>query len=156
MAPAGSEGSDIDSEVNAQLRVWNKQLRTGKVFSSSTGFLLPDGSMLSPDGSWLPLTDWITLSSKERKGFAPICPDFIVELKSPSDSLKVLQTKMGVWRTNGVRLGWLIVPETETVYVYREGRADHETVTGFDHDLSGEPVLPGFALDLRELRALLS
>ncbi len=156
MAPTGSESGKLDSEVTIQLGIWNKQFKLGSVFSSSTGFTLPDNSMLSPDTSWIATARWEALAFAQRKGFAPVCPEFIVELKSPSDSIKVLQAKMEVWRTNGVRLGWLLVPETETVYIYREGRSDYETEIGFDHDLSGEPVLPGFALDLRELRALLS
>lgn len=111
--------------------------------------------MRSPDTAWIPNAVRKKLTFAERQRFGHFCPEFVVEVKSPGDSLPTLQIKMKEWRANGAQLGWLIVPETETVYAYRTGAEDCETVQGFDTDLSAEPVLPVFTLDLRELRALL-
>ena len=149
MPPPGSESSDRNSEINMQLRNWAKRDGTGKVFDSSGGFRLPNGAMRSPDAAWLPLSRWNALSARQRKKFAPLCPDFVIELRSPTDSLAALREKMQEYLGNGAELGLLVDPEERRVYVYRQGRKvqilkDPKTV-------ACDPVLPGFALDLREI-----
>ncbi len=153
--PTALDSGSLDSEVNCQVRVWNKRTQLGHVLSSSTGFILPNGAMRSPNTAWVANAVWEKLTFAERQRFGRFCPEFVVEVKSPSDSLPTLQLKMEEWRANGAQLGWLLVPETETIYVYRAGAEGCETVLGFDTDLPADPVLPGFALDLRELGALL-
>ncbi|MBB4602102.1 Uma2 family endonuclease [Hymenobacter luteus] len=106
--------------------------------------------MLSPDASWVSAAKWNALTPEQQDKFAPVCPEFVLELKSATDSLKTLQAKMLDWLRNGAQLAWLLVPETETAYLYRPGQP--ETVQGFDNELSGETVLPGFRLRLAELR----
>ena len=153
MPPAGSESSENCSEVNFQLSLWNRRHtpRLGHVYDSSAGFTLPDGSVRSPDAAWLAQADWAALTPEQRRRFPPVCPAFVVEVKSPSDGLRYLQAKMEDYLANGVQLGFLLDIEAETAYVYRPGQPA-ETLAGFGRDLSGEPVLPGFALDLRPLR----
>ena len=123
----------------------------GITFDSSTGFTLPDGSMRSPDASWLSLVKWQQLTDAEKERFALVCLAFVVELKSKGDRLIDLQRKMENWIANGAQLGWLINPEEETVYVYQPDRhvRQHQ---GFATELSADPVLPGFSLNLSKLR----
>lgn len=153
MSPTGSRSGKRNARLNGQLYQWfniNQQL--GEVFDSNTGFTLPDGSVLSPDASWVSAAKWNALTTEQQDKFAPVCPEFVVELKSATDSLKTLQAKMLDWLRNGARLAWLLAPETETAYLYRPGQPEPETVQGFDNELSGEAVLPGFRLRLAELR----
>ena len=149
MPPAGSESSSHNAEITGQLRDWAKRDGTGKVFDSSGGFTLPNGAMRSPDAAWLPLSKWKTLTPKQRKKFAPLCPDFIIELRSPSDSLKALQEKMREYRANGAEFGLLVDPEKKRVHVYRPGR--RAQVFDAPQTVACDPVLPGFVLDLREI-----
>jgi len=151
MSPTGSLSGNFNSIINAQLHIWNEMVRAGIVFDSSTGFTLPDGSVLSPDASWLSTAKWQALSDTDKRRFAPVCPEFVVELKSDSDQLADLQQKMESWLKNGALLGWLIVKEEEKVYIHRAGKSmlAHQ---GFDLDLSADPVLPGFGLKLSKLR----
>jgi len=107
--------------------------------------------MLSPDASWVAQARWDALSAADRRGFARICPDFVAELLSPSDRLTDTMRKMELWLEAGARLGWLIVPASELVFIFEPGQP-MRPVVGFDQLLSGEPVLPGFALELRRLR----
>ena len=151
MSPTGSRTGAVSLKIATQLEIWNEQSGSGIVFDSSTGFTLPDGSVLSPDASWLPLEKWKLLSEEEQRRFAPVCPEFVVELKSESDRLSDLQQKMENWLANGALLGWLIVAEEEKVYIYQAGKSRQEH-RGFDSDLSAEPVLNGFALKLTKLR----
>ena len=151
MPPVGGESSAASGDAYLQIGNWSRA-HSGRPFESSAGFLLPDGSMLSPDVSWVRREAWQALTPEARKKFLPLCPDFIIEVKSPSDRPNVLQAKMEQWISNGVRLAFMLDPETETAHVYRPGQA-REIVQGFDNELSGELVLPGFWLDLRELRA---
>ncbi|AMJ64605.1 Uma2 family endonuclease [Hymenobacter sp. PAMC 26628] len=151
MPPVGGDSSAASGDAYFQLALWSRH-NGGRPFESSVGFRLPDGAILSPDVSWLPTAAWESLTAQQRQKFLPICPDFVVEIKSPSDRLPVLQTKMEQWLQNGVRLGFLLNTETETAYVYAAGQP-MQTVQGFDQELSGEPVLPGFRLDLRELKS---
>ena len=151
MSPTGTRTGLRNSEINFQLQSWNKQRQAGYVFDSSTGFKLPNGSERSPDASWVSREKWEALSSEEQEKFAPLCPEFVIELKSPSDLLPTLRDKMEVWMSNGCRLGWLIYPELETVFIYRADGSRDE-LHGFGRRVSGEDVLPGFELELVALR----
>ncbi len=146
MAPTGGETGSINSGLNAQLWVWNAQGRWGVVFDSSTGFALPDGAIRSPDLAWIPLARWQALTPEERRGFVPLCPDFVVELLSPTDSWSQTQAKMQEYLENGCRLGWLMDPQGRRVAIYRPQQAP--LIQSEPQTLSGEAVLPGFALDL--------
>jgi Uma2 family endonuclease len=151
MPPVTSEFSSKNSDLNADIVFWNRKLKTGMTFESSAGFYLPDTSMRSPDAAWIKYERWNALTENQRKGFAYIAPDFVVELASPSDNLSALKTKMEKWRDNGVRLAWLIDPTTETVFIYRiDGTISK--IEGFDNVLSGENVLVGFEFGLAILR----
>jgi len=151
MPPAGGESSITSGDVYFHLKLWSRQFG-GQTFDSLVGFRLPDGAILSPDTSWVNAPAWKQLTAEQRKKFPPLCPDFVIEVKSPSDRIPTLQAKMEQWLSNGVRLGFLIDTEAETAYVYAAGQPV-QTVQGFDNELSGEPVLPGFVLDLRELKS---
>ena len=154
--PQGEQASAWILAVGGQLGEWNKSSRLGSCSGSNTNFCLADGGVLSPDVAWLSAVRWHGLTDAERMGFPRVPPTFVAEIVSWGESLPWLEAKMDLWRTNGVRLGWLIVPETQTVLIFREGRFGYETVQGFDGVVSGEPVLPGFSLDLRALQVLLS
>ena len=151
MTPAGFVSSAQSGEVFAQLRNWNKRHKLGRVAESSAGYILPDKSTLSPDASWFSLAQWEKVPAASRRKFLPICPEFVVEVMSPKDRLPASQSKMVQWLANGVQLGFLLHDKPETAYIYRPGQPV-EIIKGFDAELSGEPVLPGFRLDLRELR----
>ncbi|MBI3798530.1 MAG: Uma2 family endonuclease [Deltaproteobacteria bacterium] len=149
MPPTGWETSGDNAEITMQLRVWAKRDGTGTSTDSSGGFKLPNGATRSPDAAWITHSRLAALTAEQRKKFLPLCPDFALELRSPTDSLTALQAKMQEYLDNGARLGWLIDPEQRRVYVYRpqtpiEILENPETV-------SGDPVLPGFILDLREI-----
>jgi Uma2 family endonuclease len=149
MAPTGSETGNYNFELNTDLGTWNRQQKMGKAFDSSAGFRLPNGAIRSPDLAWIAQERWEQLSPEQRRQFAPICPDFVLELVSPSDDLATVQAKMREYLENGCRLGWLVNPETRTVTIYRPNVAP-EIVT-FGVVLSGEDVLPGFTVDLRHI-----
>lgn len=151
MPPAGFESSYSSGRAFGSLLIWNRQHRQGRVLESSVGYTLPDGSVLSPDASWVSPERLATVTPEQLQKFPPLCPDFVIEIKSPSDRIPTLQAKMEQWLRNGVRLGFLIDTEAETSYVYAAGQP-MQTVQGFGNELSGEPVLPGFRLDLRELK----
>jgi Uma2 family endonuclease len=150
MPPTGGESGIRNSDLNLQLGLWNRQTKLGKVFDSSTEFRLPNGAKRCPDASWVLRERWEALPRDDRKRFPPLCPDFVVELRSETDSLEQLRSKMREYRTNGARLGWLIDPQTPLVEIYRPA-VEVETIN-FSLDepptLSGEDVLPGFVLDL--------
>ncbi|MDO7853807.1 Uma2 family endonuclease [Hymenobacter convexus] len=152
MPPTNSETGASNSELTRQLANWNVETELGKTFDSSAGFTLDTGAMLSPDASWIAREHWNALSPDDRRGFARICPDFVVELLSPTDRLTDTMRKMEHWLEAGARLGWLIAPDTESVYIFEPGRPVRPVV-GFDQNLVAGPVLPGFALELRRLRA---
>lgn len=149
MSPTGGETSERNSELNFQLRLWNHQYQLGKVFYSSGGFKLPNGSDRSPDTSWIPLAKWEALTTEQRKKFLPLCPDFVIELRSPSDQLSSLQEKMQEYIENGTRLGWLINRSDRQVEIYRP----HQSIEVLDNPetLSGESVLPEFSLNLKTI-----
>ena len=149
--PAYTMMSMLNAEVSVDLANWNHNTNAGITFDSSTGFTLPNRVMLSPDASWIPWERWNALSPDDRRGFARICPDFVVELLSPTDRLTDTMRKMEHWLAAGARLGWLIAPATESVYIFEPGQPVRPVV-GFDQELVAGPLLPGFALELRRLR----
>jgi Uma2 family endonuclease len=151
MPPAGTESSRKSSEVTFQMMLWNRQHQLGYVFESSVGFTMPDGSIRSPDASWVPKAVYDALTEKQRLRFAPVCPMFVVEVRSPSDGLAPLRRKMETYLANGAQVGFLLDPTHETATIYRPGQ-EPEEISSFDTMLSAEPALPGFALDLRPLR----
>ena len=149
MPPTGSETGNCNLDIEGQLWLWNRQSKLGKAFNSSTGFHLPNGADRSPDASWVKLERWQALTPKEREGFAPLCPDFVVELRSQSDNMEPLREKMREYIANGASLGWLIDRKNRKVEIYRQG-LDVEILDN-PTKLSGEDVLPGFVLDLTEV-----
>lgn len=146
MPPVSSEGGLWEQELSLQVGTWAKQDGTGRVFSPSSGFTLPNGAVRSPDVSWIPLSRWEGLSAEERNGFASICPDFVIELRSASDNLAEVQRKMVEYMENGVLLGLLVDPRTKRVHVYRPG--EPVEILEEPSTVSGDPVLPGFVMDL--------
>jgi len=149
MPPTGGETGNINFELNGNFWAWSKQDRRGKGFDSSTVFSLPNGAKRSPDLAWVLNDRWEALSKEERIKFPPICPDFVAELRSQSDSLDFLKEKMEEYIANGAQLGWLIDPFERKVYVYRPG-AEVEVLED-PEAVSGEPLLRGFTLDVRAL-----
>lgn len=146
MAPVGGESGNKEMELGADLTIWNRQTGLGKVFSSSTIFKLPLGGKRSPDAAWVELSRWNELDRENRQKFPPLAPDFVIELRSPTDELSALQEKMIEYRNNGVRLGFLINPQDRQAEIYR---LDQEVeILQAPGTLSGENVLPGFVLDL--------
>jgi Uma2 family endonuclease len=146
MPPTGGETGNRNAGLTAQVWIWNEQNKLGIAFDSSTGFKLPNGADRSPDASWIKLERWDALTEEEKQKFPPICPDFVIELLSPSDSLKVAQEKMREYIDNGVRLGWLINRKSRQVEIYRQGQ--EVEVLESPVTLSGEDVLNGFVLNL--------
>lgn len=149
MPPTGGETGIRNFELNGNFWAWSKQDGSGKSFDSSTVFSLPNGAKRSPDLAWVLKEKWNSLTKRQRASFPPMCPDFVVELRSPSDSLDFLQEKMEEYIANGAQLGWLLDPSTRKVHIYRPGAEvevleDPETV-------SGEPLLRGFTLDVRAI-----
>ncbi|MGH1395223.1 MAG: Uma2 family endonuclease [Trichormus sp.] len=150
MPPTGGESGIRNSGLTAKVYNWNEQAKLGKVFDSSTEFRLPNGAFRSPDVAWVKTERWEALTSEQRRRFPPLSPDFVIELRSATDSLNTLRAKMQEYRDNGVRLGWLIDPQTPLVEIYRPG-VEVETINFSVEQppqLSGEDVLPGFVLDL--------
>ncbi|HEY9693447.1 MAG TPA: Uma2 family endonuclease [Oculatellaceae cyanobacterium] len=149
MPPTGGETGNRNSDFSGQLWLWNRQTQLGKTFDSSTGFYLPNGADRSPDAAWVSIERWNVLTKEQQQSFVPLCPDFVMELRSKNDNLEPLRTKMKEYIANGARLGWLIDPKNQRVEIYRQ----HQDVEVLDHPvtLSGEDVLPGFVLDLSEV-----
>jgi Uma2 family endonuclease len=149
MPPAGSETGHRNSKLNLRLAAWAEVDGTGLTFDSSAGFTLPNGAIRSPDVSWIKQERWDALTKEQRIGFAPICPDFVAELRSPSDRLSELQAKMQEYIDNGALLGWLLDPIDKRAYSYRP----NQPVETLDDpaELHGGPVLPGFVLHVREV-----
>ena len=148
MSPAGSETDNRNFKLIQQLANWTDRDGSGIGFDSSAGFILPNGATRSPDASWIKLSKWNLLSDEQKTKFAPICPDFIVELRSPSDRLEVLQDKMEEYRDNGASLGWLIDCPNQQVYVYTLNSVE---CLDNPQTVSGEPLLSGFVLDLAKI-----
>lgn len=146
MAPAGGESSRRNAELVADLVLWARLDGTGIVYDSSVGFVLPDGSLRSPDAAWVRRARLAELTPEQKERFLPLCPDFVVELRSPTDALVTLQAKMEEYRTNGARLGWLLDPTTRQAHLYRPDQPAE--ILDDPTALSGEEILPGFTLDL--------
>ena len=146
MPPTGSETGERNADLTADFVIWNRASGAGAVYDSSSGFILPNGARRSPDVSWVSLERRNVFTAEQRQSFLPICPDFVLELRSPSDRLATLQDKMQEYLDNGARLGWLIDPIERVVYVYRPREAVERLET--PGELSGESVLPGFVLRL--------
>lgn len=149
MPPTGGETGASNSELIFQVKLWNKQNRPGKVFGSSAGFRLSNNAVRSPDVSWIPLNKWNALSAKQRRKYLPIDPDFVIELMSPSDNLKELQTKMAEYLNCGTKLGWLINPDEKQVEIYRQGKRTE--ILENPQTLSGEDIMSSLVVDLGEI-----
>ena len=146
MPPSGGESSFQDAEVVRQLGNWCHAIGKGKVTGSSGGFILPKGANRAPDASWITQEQLESITREQRKKFLPVCPFFLIEVRSETDRLKKLQEKMEEYIANGCQLGWLIDPKTKQVHVYRPGRAVE--VLDNPQTLAGDPELPGFVLAL--------
>jgi Uma2 family endonuclease len=145
MTPVGGTGSAHEEYVSGEFYIWTKQNGTGKSFSPSGGFNLPDGSCLSPDVAWMPLWRWNSLTVQQQTGFPPLCPEFLIEVRSQSDPRKMVEAKMQLWLDNGARLAWLVDPIDEKITVYRPGR-EPETLDRPSSVTATAPV-EGFVLD---------
>ncbi|MGK7960039.1 Uma2 family endonuclease [Crocosphaera sp.] len=147
MSPTGGETGNINAELLIEFGFWNRQYKLGKLFDSSTCFKLPNGANRSPDIAWIKQERWDRLTPEEKTKFPPISPDFVLELLSPSDSLKDTQNKMKEYQDNGVKLGWLINRKNQQVEIYRLNQPK-EILTS-PNTLSGETILPNFTLNLQ-------
>lgn len=149
MPPAFSDTGNRNAKISQQLTNWSDQDGTGESFDSSTGFTLPNGATRSPDAAWISLERWNALTDEQKASFAPICPDFVIELRSASDSLSSLQAKMQEYLDNGIVLGWLIDRKNRQVYVYRP----HQEVEILDNPetVKGDPELPKFELKMAKI-----
>ena len=149
MPGTGGETGLRNADLTYQIKAWTKTNGIGVCFDSSTIFALPNNALRSPDASWIRLDRWDALTQRQRERFPPLCPDFVVELRSPTDRLPVLFRKLSEYMANGASLGWLIDPSTLRVYIYRP---DEEVVVLENPGtVSGEPLLPGFTLQTTEL-----
>lgn len=146
--PTGGESDSRNASIIARLVLWAESYG-GMYYGATAGFVLPNGAIKSPDAAWIEQSRYEALNPQQREGFVPLCPDFVVELRSPSDSLSMLQDKMQEYRENGARLGWLIDPQNQRVEVYRQGRGVEFLEQ--PQTLSGEDVLPGFILPLTRI-----
>jgi Uma2 family endonuclease len=146
MSPTGGETGRDNAKLIARFVVWNERTNLGEVFDSSTCFRLPNGGRRSPDVAWVEQSRWAALAPEARRRFPPLCPDFVLELLSPSDSLSEVQAKMQEYLASGLRLGWLLDPEARQVEIYRP--AQPVEVLQAPGSLAGDPVLPGLVLTL--------
>ena len=149
MSPTGSETEERNFNLIVQLGIWTKQDGTGVGFGSSGGFTLPNGAVRSPDAAWIKRTKWEIIPAEKRKKFAPICPEFVVELRSENDNLSTLKEKMQEYIDNGTQLAWLIDRKQRKVFIYRPNCGVEELDN--PQTLTGEDILPGFVLDLSEI-----
>lgn len=150
--PAGLESDDQNAEVVAQLRIWAKRDRRGKACGPTAEFILQTGAILAPDAAWVSQKRLSKLSKEQLRKFPRVCPEFIVEVMSPSDGVKTAQRKMEEWMRAGVDLGWLIHGDERTVYIYRIGQGEPEQRTGIT-EIAGEGPVEGFKLDLTDVWA---
>jgi Uma2 family endonuclease len=148
-SPTGAGTGHRNIALSRYLDEWAERDGGGLAFDSSTLFVLPNGAERSPDAAWVRRDRWDTLSTEQQEQPAPLCPDFVVELMSPSDRLAETQAKMDEYLANGARLGWLIDRKNHTVHVYRPGRPVE--ILPDPASVSGDPELPGFVLDLRRI-----
>jgi Uma2 family endonuclease len=149
MPPTGSKTGWRNSKINQRLANWAEADGTGVSFDSSTGFTLPDGAKRSPDAAWVRHEAWEALTDEQQEEFAPVCPDFVIELRSAKDGLKGLEEKMKEYIKNGARLGWLLDAKNRRIYIYRP----NHPVECLENpsSISGEPLLPGFVFDPSEI-----
>lgn len=149
MSPTNPETGRKNATITARLWNWTMQDRTGVCFDSSSEFTLPNGAKRSPDGAWIPKSRWDRFAKQQKEQFTEICPDFVIELRSPSDRIADIEEKMAEYISNGTRLGWLLDPVENRATIYRPGQQpqqiDHPTT------LSGEAVLPEFKFDFTEI-----
>ena len=149
MPPAGSKTGNRSSKINQRLANWTERDSRGVCFNADTGFTLPNGAKRGPDAAWISRERWNLIPEDQQEKLAPICPDFVIELRSPSDRLPEMQEKMAEYIANGAQLGWLLDPFDNCALVYRPGRAperiENPTI------LRGDPILPGFEFDFREI-----
>jgi Uma2 family endonuclease len=149
MTPAFADTGNRNFNLALQLGIWSEKDGTGLGFDSSAGFTLANGATRSPDAAWIKAERWNALSEEEKASFAPICPDFVIELRSASDTLSGLKDKMQEYIDNGASLGWLIDRKNRTVYIYRPNR-EPEILENPDR-VSGDPELPGFSLPMAKI-----
>jgi Uma2 family endonuclease len=142
MSPVGGDRGNRELELGTDLAIWNRQTQLGKVFSSSTMFKLPGSGDRSPDAAWVELSRWQALTPEQRRKFPPLAPDFVIELRSATDSLAPLREKMQEYIDKGVRLGWLRNPQDQQVEIWRPGQSPE--VRALPTTLSGDSVLPGW------------
>lgn len=147
VALTGGNTGRRNLKLSGRLLFWIEESKNGEGFDSSTGFRLPDGSIRSPDVAWINSPRWQNLTPEQQQKIVPLCPDFVVELRSPSDDIRDLQKKMQAYLDNGLQLGWLLDPETQMVEIYRTNQVV-EILANPDR-LSGEEILLGFVLDLK-------
>lgn len=145
MSPTASYTGNENAEILIQIGNWNQKYKLGYVFDSNAGFTLPNEAMRSPDVSWITKEKWENVPQKDKERFAHLCPDFIIELKSKTDSINTLKEKMQEYIENGCRLGWLIDTNAQKVYVYR-ANGNHSVIDNLDDPISGEDILPDFEL----------
>ena len=148
MPPTGVGTGDRNAEITMQLRMWAKRDKKGKTFDSSTGFRLRSGAVRSPDAAWVSYKQLETLSDEAWMKFAPLCPEFVLELRSPTDRLEVVKEKMQEYLENGAELGWLIDPQEQCVYIYTSGGIEEQE---HPQEVKGTGVLEGFVLELEEI-----
>lgn len=149
MPPCNPETDRENTEIIRQLATWTEQDGTGICFGATAGFKLPNGAVRSPDAAWIPKSRWRSFTREQRRTLVAICPDFIIELKSPSDPLRAIREKMGEYIANGARLCWFLDPMRNRATIYKPGQPPEE-IDG-PTILRGSPVLPGFEFDFREI-----
>lgn len=150
MSPTGGEAAEADAEILYQLAAWARTGNAGATFGPSAGFRLRDGSVRSPDAAFLSWPVWNAISREERRKFVPACPEFVIELRSPTDRLKSVHEKMQQWINNGAELAWLIDPERQIVEVYRPGQEKPDVLEGVSA-VYGEGPVAGFVLELARI-----
>lgn len=149
MPPVVGGGSSRNAQLTSQLTNWSNQNNIGVAFDATGGFKLPNGATRSPDAAWVLKSRLAQLPADVENSFIPLCPDFVVELRSPSDALSTLQDKLKEYIANGSRLGWLIDPRSQQVWVYRPGKPVETLIS--PTTVAGDPELPGFTLDLARI-----
>lgn len=152
MAPTSSETGNFNAEISAEIVLWNRKTNLGKVFDSSTGFTLPNGAERAPDTAWISKSRWDALPGAQKQTFAPIVPDFVLELRSKGDNLAALKQKMEEYMHCGCRLAWLIDPQNKHTFVYAEN--EKVQTVSFDDVLTGEGVMPGLEVKLTQVLGL--
>jgi Uma2 family endonuclease len=149
MSPTNAETGRKNATITTLLGIWARRDGTGHCFDSSTEFTLPNGAKRSPDASWIPKSRWDRFTQEEKDKFTEICPDFVIELRSPSDRIADIEAKMEEYVVNGLRLGWLLDPIENRAIIYRPGQPPERVDN--PGSLSGDPVLPGFRFDFKEI-----